>query len=180
MFTSPRFRLMLGMCASFAVSAKAKTLMDCSWFFASASSNSYFVPSDVLSWPDLAQYDADNYTYAISNCVGTITSATKLAVIKDPQVAKEFVAWMENWQIGAAESYVALQQFENATTAYENWYWADGTYMPANSTYWTSSGLTNESRCGILNAYSGGDSESHLSSVTCDSTKPYICEIPGK
>jgi hypothetical protein len=152
-----------------------QALQDCSMFLGNPDTNSYFITSDIMQrggWASDAY--VDSYTIAQNWCAGSITAGTRLAVIKDSTFAQDFVSFMESQNFGDPWNFIALQKYANGS-----WYWGDGTNAPIDTTYWAPSQPSTQS-CAILNAYMGDSTASKLSTVDCDFSTKFICEITGK
>jgi hypothetical protein len=168
---------------TFEVTSASKVWIDCSYFRASTRTSSLYITSDIMAWGRwTSDTNVPDFSTAVNWCSGAITPGTRLAVIKDAEVAKEIVDFAENWcECGNVQNYIGLQQLENATNASSDWSWIDGSNADVNSTYWASSEPALGNHCGSLNAYATADLEGYLSAVSCNTSEQYfICEIPGK
>jgi hypothetical protein len=157
--------------------ASAKTWVDCSSMFANPDTGSYFVSSDAMAavnWISGAY--AQSFSTANKTCTGALTTQTRFAVLKpDSGFAKDLVTWLEYVGWGLSQSYVALTKAANGS-----WYWDDGSNEFIDSTYWAPSQPSTGS-CAVLNAYTPETADEYLlTSVSCDSTMGFICEIPGE
>jgi hypothetical protein len=145
---------LLGITAFLFKSVQASRLyLDCSTLFSSTLSTSYFIPSEMLAWINwIPSENPQDFNTSYTWCSGAITSGTRLAVLKDANLAKEYISWMENWMgLGSNQNYIALKQADNALDANSNWTWLDGTNEVITSTYWADSQPSGGS-CGAINA----------------------------
>jgi hypothetical protein len=153
----------------------AKPWMDCSGFFMSSRSNSYFVPSSILeNYFGKTLYG--DYSSNFDGCKGAVTANTRLARVKDSELAKDLTYWINYYGYGDYQNYIALNQTEDSSSVSSNWFWSDGTSAPVSSTYWAD-GEPSGGSCASLYGY--GSWEGKLSSVQCNETLSSICEIPG-
>jgi hypothetical protein len=157
----------------FALGTGSKPWVDCGFFMATSKSSSYFTSSGVLGY--LSTIFEGDYNASFYGCKGAITPSTRLAVLKDEEIAKDFVYWLNNFEFGGYENFIALTNSLDS-----GWSWSDGTSATNTTTNWKDGEPSSAGSCAVLNAYTySSNADSKFSSIDCDSIASAVCEIPG-